>query len=78
LELWIALGAGALTGTDLELQERILGLVRALGLHKPDERPCGQPVAVAGAHALMELLGGVVAVAVVLDEFPGRGDAPLV
>ena len=53
-------------------------MVRALGLHKPDETPCGQPVAVAGAHALMELLGGVVAVAVVLDEFPGGGDAPLV
>ena len=56
----------------------MIGLVRAFGLHKPDETPCGQPVAVAGAHALMELLGGVVAVAMVLDEFPGGGDAPLV
>jgi hypothetical protein len=53
-------------------------LVRAFGLHKPDETPCGQPVAEAGAHALTELLGGVVAVAMVLDEFPGGGDAPLV
>ncbi|MBD0355905.1 MAG: hypothetical protein ICV57_01860 [Rubrobacter sp.] len=56
----------------------MIGLVRAFGLHKPDETPCGQPVAVAGAHALMELLGGVVAVAMVLDEFRGGGDAPLI
>jgi hypothetical protein len=48
----MALGAGALIGRDLELQERMIGLVRAFGLHKPDETPCGQPVAVAGAHAL--------------------------
>lgn len=30
-------------------------LVRALGLHKPDETPCGQPVSVAEAHALLEI-----------------------
>ena len=39
----MALGAGALTGRDLELQERMVGLVRAFGLHKPDVTPCGQP-----------------------------------
>jgi DNA-binding MarR family transcriptional regulator len=30
-------------------------LVRALGLHKPDETPCGQPVSVGEAHALLEI-----------------------
>jgi DNA-binding MarR family transcriptional regulator len=44
-----------LTVTDLEFQERMIGLIRAFGLHKPDVTPCGQPVAVAEAHALMEL-----------------------
>ncbi len=39
----------------LELQERMVELVRAFGLHQPDRTPCGQPVAVAEAHALMEL-----------------------
>lgn len=36
-------------------QESMVGLVRALGLHRPDQTPCGQPVAVAEAHALLEL-----------------------
>ena len=44
-----------LTATDLELQERMSKLIWAFGLHKPDVTPCGQPVAVAEAHALMEL-----------------------
>jgi len=30
-------------------------LVRSLGLHKPDETPCGQPVSIAEAHALLEI-----------------------
>jgi len=29
--------------------------VRAFGLHQPDETPCGEPVPVSEAHALMEL-----------------------
>lgn len=33
----------------------MVGLVRALGLHRPDQTPCGQPVAVAEAHAVLEL-----------------------
>jgi DNA-binding MarR family transcriptional regulator len=33
----------------------MVSLVRALGLHQPDRTPCGQPVAVAEAHALLEL-----------------------
>lgn len=36
-------------------QENMLHLVRSLGLHKPDETPCGQPVSVAEAHALLEI-----------------------
>ena len=33
----------------------MVGLIRGLGLHRPDQTPCGQPVAVAEAHALLEL-----------------------
>ena len=33
----------------------MVSLVRALGLHRPDQTPCGQPVAVAEAHAVLEL-----------------------
>ena len=42
----------------LELQERMVALIRTFGLHRPDETPCGQPVSVAEAHALMELSRG--------------------
>jgi DNA-binding MarR family transcriptional regulator len=41
--------------TELDLQERMVGLIRAFGLHKPERTPCGEPVSVAEAHALMEL-----------------------
>ena len=41
--------------TEVDLQERMIALVRAFGLHKPEETPCGRPVSVAEAHALMEL-----------------------
>lgn len=37
------------------LQEQIIALVRAFGLHKPDETPCGQPITVAEAYALAEI-----------------------
>jgi DNA-binding MarR family transcriptional regulator len=33
----------------------MVALIRTLGLHQPDRTPCGQPVAVAEAHALLEL-----------------------
>jgi len=33
----------------------MVGLVRALGLHQPDRTPCAQPIAVAEAHALLEV-----------------------
>ena len=40
---------------EQKLQEQMVALVRAFGLHQPDRTPCGQPVAVSEAHALMEL-----------------------
>ncbi len=36
-------------------QENMLHLVRSLGLHKPDETPCGHPISVGEAHALLEI-----------------------
>ena len=33
----------------------MLHLIRSLGLHKPDETPCGHPISVAEAHALLEV-----------------------
>jgi len=38
-------------------QVQLMSLVRAFGLHRPGKTPCGQPVSVAEAHALMELSG---------------------
>jgi DNA-binding MarR family transcriptional regulator len=37
------------------LQEQMIALVRAAGLHQPDRTPCGQPVPVSEAHAVLEL-----------------------
>lgn len=37
------------------LQEQMIALVRAFGLHQPEQTPCGQPVTVAEAYTLMEL-----------------------
>lgn len=37
------------------LQERVIPFVRAYGLHQPDRTPCGQPVSISEAHALLEL-----------------------
>jgi DNA-binding MarR family transcriptional regulator len=38
-----------------ELQAQMIALVRAFGLHQGDRTPCGKPVSVAEAHALLEL-----------------------
>jgi DNA-binding MarR family transcriptional regulator len=38
-----------------ELAAAMVALVRSFGLHRPDETPCGEPVPVAEAHALMDL-----------------------
>ncbi len=40
---------------ERELQDRMVALVRTFGLHHPERTPCGQPVAVSEAHALMEM-----------------------
>lgn len=37
------------------LQEQMIVLVRAFGLHQGDRTPCGKPVSVAEAHTLLEL-----------------------
>jgi DNA-binding MarR family transcriptional regulator len=37
------------------LQEQMIALVRAFGLHQGDRTPCGKPVSVAEAHTLLEL-----------------------
>lgn len=37
------------------LQAQMVALVRAFGLYRPEQTPCGKPVAVAEAHTLMEL-----------------------
>ncbi len=39
----------------LALQEQMVALVRAFGWHRPERTPCGQPVPISEAHALMEL-----------------------
>ena len=41
-----------------DLQGQLIALIRAFGLHRPGQTPCGQPVTVAEAHALMELSNG--------------------
>ncbi len=41
--------------TATTLQEQMVALVRAFGLHQPERTPCGQPLPVAEAHALHEL-----------------------
>lgn len=33
----------------------MIALTRAFGWHRPDETPCGQPVPIAEAHAMLEL-----------------------
>lgn len=48
-------GADGRAEQPLELQRRIVAFVRAFGLHRPDETPCGAPVPVSEAHALAAL-----------------------
>lgn len=44
------------TGTEAAwLQEQMIALIRAFGLLRPEETPCGQPLSVSEAHALLEL-----------------------
>lgn len=39
----------------LDFQDSMVGLIRSLGLHKPDTTPCGQPLSVGEAQALLEI-----------------------
>jgi DNA-binding MarR family transcriptional regulator len=38
-----------------QMQQAFAGVVRALGLLRPDTTPCGQPMSVTEAHAIAEL-----------------------
>jgi DNA-binding MarR family transcriptional regulator len=38
-----------------DFQDSMIGIIRALGLHKPDTTPCGQPLSVGEAQALLEI-----------------------
>ena len=38
-----------------DLAAGVVALVRSFGLHRPEETPCGEPIPVAEAHALMDL-----------------------
>lgn len=38
-----------------EVRDHVVTFIRAFGLHRPDQTPCGQPLAVSEAHALMEI-----------------------
>jgi DNA-binding MarR family transcriptional regulator len=44
-----------ITVQAITFQEEIVTLIRALGLHRPDQTPCGQPVSVGEAQAILEL-----------------------
>lgn len=48
-----------MSGSDLSVaaafQTQIVAFVRAFGLHRPEQTPCGQPIPVSEAHALLEL-----------------------
>lgn len=41
--------------TPADLQRRFVAFVRAFGLHRPEETPCGAPVPISEAHALTVL-----------------------
>lgn len=43
-------------GADVEAaQDALMRFVRNFGLHQPDRTPCGQPLPVSEAHALVEI-----------------------
>jgi DNA-binding MarR family transcriptional regulator len=41
--------------SPIAFEQQIVALIRALGLHRPDETPCGAPISVGEAQALFEL-----------------------
>jgi DNA-binding MarR family transcriptional regulator len=40
-----------------DLAQSMVSFVRAFGLHRPEETPCGEVIPVAEAHALLDLSG---------------------
>ena len=38
-----------------EFERRLIGFVRAFGLHQTERTPCGEPISVSQGHALTEL-----------------------
>lgn len=51
-------GTATATGTTTDadrLQSAFAGVIRSLGLLRPDTTPCGQPVSISEAHAISEL-----------------------
>ena len=45
----------AIDVNSAELARAMTTLVRAFGLHRPEETPCGEPITVAEAHTLIDL-----------------------
>lgn len=43
-----------------DLANRLQAFVRGFGLHRSETTPCGMPIAVSDAHALMELSAGPI------------------
>ena len=48
-----------LMGEAKQFQAQMVALTRAFGWHRPTSTPCGKPVSIADAHALLELSYGV-------------------
>ena len=57
-----------------ELMESVVSFVRSFGLHRPEQTPCGQPVPVAEAHALMDLaaFGSMLSFPLAIGEKQGQ------
>jgi len=43
------------SAAERAIQDQFIAFIRAFGLHRPEQTPCGEPVSVAEAHALIEL-----------------------
>jgi DNA-binding MarR family transcriptional regulator len=43
------------TKAPTDFENQIVALIRALGLHRPDQTPCGAPISVGEAQALFEV-----------------------
>lgn len=47
--------SGKTNSSHASFEAQLVALIRALGLHRPDQTPCGAPVSVGEAHALFEI-----------------------